>query len=249
MSGWFYQLLFLISVVTFPSYAEQQFKTLIHKNKNYQAITVRPEKTHLYWKDEQGKPYNNFSRLQNSLQKKHQTAIVMMNAGIYGTDHHPAGLHIENYQQQHGINQRAGKGNFHLQPNGVFYLTGQNKPAVVTTADFLKRFPQASIKHIRLATQSGPMLLINGKINPLFKPESESLYSRNGVCVTKESRLLFFATQGFSRSNFYDFAIAAEQFGCHNALYLDGHLSKLYIKGKNHLFHLGTFVGILAELN
>lgn len=242
--GW----LFLILLV-FSSQAKQQIKTLTHNKKTFQAVEVKAEKTNLYWKDEQGRPYQNFSRLKNTLQKQQQTVKVMMNAGIYGSNHQPAGLHIENFKQQHAINQRPGKGNFHLQPNGVFYLTRHNEPAVISTADFLKKYPQAPEKHLRLATQSGPMLLINGKINPIFNPQSNSLYSRNGVCVTKDKHLLFLATQGFSKSNFYDFSVAAKQFGCNNALYLDGHLSKLFIKGKNSLFHLGLFVGILAELD
>lgn len=223
-------------------------QTLSLHGQHFKAVEANPEKLQLHWKNEQGQAYGNFSQLKKQLSQKQQRVRVMMNAGIYTSNDQPAGLHIENHQQQHAINRRAGKGNFHLQPNGVFYLTKNNEPAIRTTASFIKKYGNNPQKHIRLATQSGPMLLINGIINQQFKEYGGSLYSRNGVCVTQDDRIIFIATAGFSKSNFYHFAQAAQQFGCHNALYLDGNLSKLYVKGHNTIFHLGYFVGILSEV-
>lgn len=252
---WFcYGLISGCGVVTAVSAADgvvQPQTTLQQTRVNqhmFKAIAVNPNKLRLYWQDENGKPYDNFSRLKNTLAASGQAVKVMMNAGIYGSDDKPAGLHIENHHQQHAINRRAGKGNFHLQPNGVFYITKNGSPAIRRTASFYRKYGDHPEKRLRLATQSGPMLLINGKINPRFKPNSGSLYSRNGVCVSKDDRVLFLATGGFSKSNLYDFAQAAKQFGCHNALYLDGSISKLYINGENSIFHWGYFVGILAEI-
>lgn len=240
----------LSSTVAFIANANDSDPTVqklsIH-NHNFKAVEIKPEKLQLHWKNEQGQPYDNFSQLKKQLNQKQQTVRVMMNAGIYTNNDQPAGLHIENNQQQHAVNRRTGKGNFHLQPNGIFYLTNKNFPAIRTTASFVKKYGNNPQKHIRLATQSGPMLLINGKINQQFKEYGGSLYSRNGVCVTQDDRVLFFATAIFSKSNLYHFAQAALQFGCHNALYLDGSISKLYIKGDNTIFHLGYFVGILTE--
>ncbi len=74
-----------------------------------------------------------------------------------------AGLYIENGIERKALNTRkSGYGNFHLQPNGVFWVQ-DGKAAVTPTADYARLKPSADI-----ATQSGPMLVIGGAINPKF---------------------------------------------------------------------------------
>jgi hypothetical protein len=50
------------------------------------------------------------------------------------------------------VNTTSGYGNFHMKPNGVFYVS-VDRAAVAETRAFLKQRPQAD-----LATQSGPMI-------------------------------------------------------------------------------------------
>jgi len=45
-----------------------------------------------------------------------------MNAGMYGEDGRPIGLYVEQGERQRRINLRDGGGNFHLKPNGVFWV-------------------------------------------------------------------------------------------------------------------------------
>ncbi len=143
--------------------------------------------------------------------------------------------------------KKAG-GNFHIQPNGVFYVTADKQAAIRTTADFAKKYGKAPTS-LYLAVQSGPMLVINGRINGQFMPAGKSQYSRNGVCVTSDNRVWFLITANFVRSNLYQFARAAKQLGCNNALYLDGNLSKLSLRGQDSLLHFAHFVGILVEVD
>jgi Phosphodiester glycosidase len=70
-----------------------------------------------------------------------------------------------------------------MKPNGVFYVS-VDRAAVAETRAFLKQRPQAD-----LATQSGPMLVINGRLHPRFDRHSTSLKTRNGVGVRADGKV------------------------------------------------------------
>lgn len=219
----------------------------IRVNQSYfYAIHVLPEKTTLHWKDHQDNAYQYFATLKSALTQQGKTPIVLMNAGIYGINKAPAGLHIEHSQLKHSLNTHKGKGNFHLEPNGVFFINQHQQANILTTTTFRKHH-HPPYPSIRLATQSGPMLVIHGKINSRLLPKSTSHYTRNGVCTTKTGKLIFIASDGVAgKSNLYTFAQASKQLKCYNTLYLDGNISKLYIHGHQTTFHLPQYVGILA---
>lgn len=241
------RLLIALSCIAYFSGAPANEQRIIKVGQNtFRAVLVKPEKTTLHWKDAQQQPYRYFSRLKKALEKQGKTPTILMNAGIYSSNNTPAGLHIEAGKVLKELNTKRGAGNFHLQPNGVFLITKKNKAEILTTTAYHK-FYQNKQQLIRLATQSGPMLVIDGKINYRFKPNSQSHYTRNGVCITAAKQLYFIA--GNDAVNLYTFAKAAQQLGCHNALYLDGSISKLYQAQHDTLFHLRSFVGILAVEN
>lgn len=222
-------------------------KQVVVDGKYIRAVEVLPKHLRLFWRATDNRPYGDFGSLKKALEKQGLAPRVMMNAGIYTLHDTPAGLHIEQGQVIQPLNIRKGKGNFHIQPNGVFYLTADKQPAIRTTASFVGKYGKAP-GSLFLAVQSGPMLVINGKINPQFTPQGQSTYSRNGVCVSRDDRVWFLATASFVRSNMYTFAKAAKQLGCNNALYLDGNISKLYVRGRDSTFHFAHYVGILAEV-
>jgi uncharacterized protein YigE (DUF2233 family) len=113
------------------------------------------------------------------------------------------------------VSTRSGYGNFHMKPNGVFYISG-DKAAVAETRAFLKQRPQAD-----LATQSGPMLVINGRLHPRFDRNSASLKARNGVGVSTNGNIIFAISQG--EVSFDAFArLFRDGMNCPNALFLDG---------------------------
>lgn len=80
---------------------------------------------------------------------------VVMNAGMYDAELAPIGFYVEDGVTYKKANTARGAGNFHLLPNGVFYIQ-KEKAGVLET----KAFIQSGITP-DYATQSGPMLVIN----------------------------------------------------------------------------------------
>ncbi len=248
-SIWFALLLPVLGLVLPQSVLAAQPQTQIISvgDKSFRALAVNPKQVNLHWKAADGQAFASMVRLKKALQAQGKTVVALMNAGIYSTGGNPAGLHVAHGLVQKKLNTHKGSGNFHLQPNGVFLINQAGEALIVTTTQFKKHY--AGHEHtLKLATQSGPMLLINGKINAKFIKKSQSEYTRNGVCTTPGGQLYFFATDSFPavKSNLYQFARAAQQLECNNALYLDGNISKLYVSGEDAIFHWPTYVGILS---
>jgi len=206
------------------------------------AFEVNPKTDQLqfYWKNEQGEIYGNAKNLKTQLQAKGQELVFAMNGGMYKKDQSPQGLYIEN-----GITiapldtKEKGYGNFYLQPNGVFYITEENNPMICTGKGF------RAVKNIKYATQSGPMLVIAGKLHKKLTKGSKNLNIRNGVGVLPNGNLLFAMSK--EKINFYDFATFFKENACKNALYLDGFVSKTYLPEKDYQQldgNFGVMIGI-----
>lgn len=93
--------------------------------------------------------------------------------------------------------------------------------------------------NIDFATQSGPMLVIDGKIHPAFKEGSTNLNVRNGVGILPDGTIIFALSK--TEINFYDFAKYFQDLGCKNALYLDGFVSRMYLPEKKWIQTDGSF--------
>jgi uncharacterized protein YigE (DUF2233 family) len=156
-----------------------------------------------------------------------------MNGGMFTPDYSPVGLYIENYKEIKSLNKASGGGNFGLKPNGVFYITATNQAVICKTEDF------KNDGKIKYATQSGPMLVVDGKIHPAFTRNSSNGNIRNGVGILPDGSVLFAITKDYL--NFYDFAMFFKQKGCKNALFLDGTISQMYCPEKNLLNTAGSF--------
>ena len=199
------------------------------------------EKLQFYWKDENGSNYKNFQNLKTALNKTGKELTFAMNGGMYNKDLSPQGLYIEDGVTLARIDTlQNGYGNFYMQPNGIFYLTKHNKPSICKITDFVND------GNIKYATQSGPLLLINGQIHQKFKEGSKNLHIRNGVGIFLCGRLLFAMSK--EKINFYDFAVFFKQNGCRNALYLDGFVSRTYLPSKNWEQLDGNFGVIIGEI-
>lgn len=144
-----------------------------------------------------------------------------MNAGMYDEDGRPIGLAIVEGKQKHAINRNKGGGNFHLMPNGVFQVRKDGSAEIVTSEAWR---PSPTI---RFATQSGPMLVIDGKLHPAFEPDGTSRYVRNGVGIGPNGRPLFVISEeqvSFGKfARFFRYALKAR-----NALFFDGAVSALW---------------------
>ena len=191
--------------------------------------------------DDQGKALGYFAAWQKQLSQCEEL-LFAMNAGMYHSDYTAVGLYIEKYQQLQVLNKEQGSGNFFLQPNGVL-AWNEKKAVVVQTQDWEKQQFKAAY-----ATQSGPMLVINGKIMSKFLPQSDSKKIRNGVGI-KDGQLYFVLSQ--QRVNFYEFAqFFKENLGVEQALYLDGSISSIYapsIKRHDRAYKLGPMLGYIQN--
>ncbi len=193
-----------------------------------------------HWKDDQNQPYRSFSNLKAALAKEGKHLVFAMNGGIFQEDLKPLGLYIEKGKTKYRLNTRKNAyGNFYIQPNGVFYLKDDGQGAIVSTTAF------KSTPSIYYATQSGPMLVINGEINSILADGSANVRRRNGVGILADGNLFFAISKGFV--NFYDFAEYFKQSGCVNALYLDGSVSQIYLPDKNYQYSDGVFGVIIAQ--
>ena len=173
------------------------------------------------WQDSEGNPYGTFDSLSAELAGKGLQLRFAMNGGMYEKDLRPVGLLIVDGRTLEAANARTLQAgtkpvpNFYKKPNGVFYV-GKDGAGTMTTDRFLKEHPAADY-----ATQSGPMLVIDGAIHPAFIPGSTDLNRRDGVGVCKPGEVTFAISE--DEVNFDDFAhFFQERLGCRDALFLDG---------------------------
>lgn len=196
------------------------------------TVNLQKQDLQLYWKDGNGQILGSIKNLQSFLKKNHRELVFAMNAGMYRKDQSPQGLFIQHQKTLSPIDNGNGSGNFYLKPNGVFYWIGK-QAHIVKTEDFRTK------NNIDFATQSGPMLVIDGKIHPAFKEGSANLNVRNGVGILPDGTVVFALSK--TEINFYDFAKYFQELGCKNALYLDGFVSRMYLPEKDWVQADGDF--------
>ena len=169
-----------------------------------------------------GRAFRSLANLEVSLGPRAQQVRFAMNAGMYDEEGAPIGLFVAEGEEKKRINLRAGGGNFHLLPNGVFAVDSDGKLSITPSKEFDKE-----VRSPRWATQSGPMLVIDGKLHPKFDENGKSQLIRNGVGV-KDARTAFFAIseEPVSFGRFARFF--RDELGAPNALYLDGSVSSLW---------------------
>lgn len=191
-----------------------------------------------------GLPYGNFPRIDAVLAPRGQQLAFAMNAGMYHADRSPVGLYIEDGRQTAPVVTSAGPGNFGLLPNGVFCVRQDGRFAVIESRRYAEAPPAC-----RYATQSGPMLVIDGALHPRFLPDSTSRYIRNGVGVSPDGSRAVFAISD-SRVNFDQFArFFRDGLGLPDALYFDGNISRLHAPGLGRSdfgFPMGPVIGLVV---
>ncbi len=166
-------------------------------------------------------PLKSFGALEQQLGPRAQQLRFAMNGGMYDEARNPIGLYVENGRQRHPVNRQPGPGNFHMLPNGVFAVAADGKVAVLTSTEY----DPASAP--RWATQSGPMLVIDGRLHPAIQDNGPSLHVRNGVGIDSPDTAWFVISEdavSFGRmARFF-----RDVLHCPNALYLDGSVSSLW---------------------
>lgn len=191
-----------------------------------------------FWKDANGEIFKSFENVKKEVEKNGGKLRFAMNGGMYQEDRKPLGLFIQNGKTLAPLNRREASGNFYLKPNGVFGIRRDNRAFLLRTENF------KDDGQIKFATQSGPMLLVDGKINAQFTEKSENFNLRNGVCVLEDGKIVFSISR--RAINFYDFAVHFREVGCRDALYLDGFVSRIYLPEKDLTDLNGEFGVIIA---
>jgi len=204
------------------------------------VVNLQKQRLDFYWKDIDGSRFGSISKLKKYIENQGEQLVFAMNGGMYTKDGSPQGLYIERGKQHTPTDfKEKGYGNFYLQPNGIFYITKANTAMVCKTANFY-------FANVKYATQSGPMLLIDGEIHSKFIKGSSNLHIRNAVGILPNGNVIFAMSK--KKINFYDLAEYFKSLGCENALYLDGFVSKTYLPQKNWTSLDGNFGVIIAEV-
>jgi uncharacterized protein YigE (DUF2233 family) len=141
---------------------------------------------------------------------------------MFDEDGKPIGYYVEEFNRAKTLNRATGPGNFHLLPNGVFFGTGE-KWSVLSAEQFAG---QVKVRP-EFGTQSGPMLVIAGKLHPRISQDGESRVIRNAVGVDRQGRAHFVISEeplSFGKLARY----FRDELKTPNALFLDGNVSSLW---------------------
>lgn len=196
----------------------------VDQNETFLAYEINPKEADIafYWQNDKGENYRNFSPLKEDLNSKNRELLFAVNGGMFNPLMAPQGLYIEGGDLIAPLDTFSNRtGNFYLLPNGVFSLSNTGVPAIEVSTAFQAK------DSITFATQSGPLLLINGDYHPAFRQGSTNVNIRNGVGILPNGNLFFVMSK--VAVNFYDFTTFFYEKGCKNALYLDGYISRTYL--------------------
>ena len=234
----------LLLIWTLPAHAVN-CENMQYDGNRYTVCTVdaAQEELRLFLYDDSGAPYGQFSAVDRALAAQGKRLGFAMNAGMYHDDRAPVGHYVENGQEVMRVISSAGPGNFGLLPNGILCLRA-GRADVFETLDYVAHAPDCTF-----ATQSGPMLVIDGELHPRFLPDSTSRYIRNGVGTTADGTRAVFAISN-NTVTFHEFgSLFRDGLGLPNALFLDGNISRLYAPdlGRDDFgFALGPIVGAVT---
>lgn len=233
---------FFTCLLCAPAFAQDTVATCEDVTWLDQSYTIcevtADEDLRLFHADETGEVMGHFSTINNNLPDDQMLGFAM-NAGMYHDDYSPVGLYVEQGDIKSPLASGGGYGNFGLTPNGVFCINDMLN--VIETDTFRENNLTCDY-----ATQSGPMLVIDGALHPRLLPDGTSKYIRNGVGTSADGQRAVFAISN-ERVNFHDFAtLFRDHLNLPNALYFDGKVSRLYdsISGRSDFgFSLGVIVG------
>lgn len=234
--------LLALAVLVLAAPAHAACRSESYEGNGYTLCEVKADQdVRLFLNDAAGEKYGTFDRVNDALGGK---LVFAMNAGMYLPDRNPVGLYVEDGDQLANLKTAKSSGNFGLLPNGVFCISDAGFAVIESRA--FKGAPPAC----RYATQSGPMLVINGELHPRFLKGSSATNIRNGVAVSDDGQSATFIISD-NAVNFHDMAsYIRDHLGLNNALYFDGRISRLYAPELDRSdlgFQMGPIVGLVAE--
>jgi uncharacterized protein YigE (DUF2233 family) len=206
--------------------------SLNFKGTSYHIFVANADSSEIkiHWKDLNGKNFVSIKSLFTYLVSNKFIPQMITNAGMYTPSLSPQGLFVSDRKEIVPLDLRNPKtdANFYLKPNGVYYIDTANKSHIEITDSFFKKYDCKDLS-VEYATQSGPMLVIDGEIHKSFNKGSPNRKIRSGVGIMNENKTVFILS--LDETNFYDFALLfRDVFNCKNALFLDGAISQMYLK-------------------
>jgi len=206
-------------------------------------VNLNTSQVHLYRNQPNGQRLENIGQLL----AQEPSLLFATNGGIFTPALEPEGLYIEKGRHEYTLNLAQNRrGNFYLQPNGVFFIDTMGQAGIMESQAFKKAFPV--YKSLQYATQSGPMLVHKGALHPAFNKGSANRYIRSGVGIIDPQTVVFIISE--RPVNFYDFAsVFKDYYGCQEALYLDGSISRTYLPGLNRKGLDGNFAVLIGVKN
>lgn len=220
-------------------------RDMTHDGNRYTIceVDVTQENLRLFLYDADGTPFGHFSAIDAALAERGKVLGFAMNAGMYHDDRAPVGHYVEDGVEAMRVIPNAGPGNFGLLPNGILCLRA-GRADVIETLKYIETQPVC-----RDATQSGPMLVIDGALHPRFLPDSTSRYIRNGVGTSADGGRAVFAISN-NPVTFHEFGrLFRDELGLPSALYFDGNISRLHAPdlGRSDLgFRMGPVIGTVV---
>jgi uncharacterized protein YigE (DUF2233 family) len=226
-------------------------KRIVYEGKKYVCVWLNPRsekyKLDFLWKNDDGEILKSYANAITFQSKHKHKPVILMNAGMFDASYAPLGLFYSNGKKLKKFNTKKVEGNdggnFYLNPAGLFIVEKSGKAKVMTKEKYLDYL--ADTTKIQFATQSGPMLVIDGEIHPAFNKKSVNFNIRNGVGVQEDGTIVFVLSE--ESVTLYEFAeVFRQRFKCQNALYLDGAISKMYNPKLDMKGTSGEFGGMIS---
>ncbi len=224
------------SPITSASHFFYKNNISLSRNKKYLICKVHPKEFNIeVFSETNEKQIHDIHSIQKLKQKSISKLLFAINAGMFEPNRRPVGLLIQQGERKADLNLSSiGHGNFYsLPPNGVFAIDENDKAIIVSTDVFRKKHAR-SFRTLKLATQSGPMMVIDGKFNKAFNKGSRNKHIRNAVGITQGGEVIFVISK--VPVNFYEFSeLLRDELKCSDALYLDGAISQAWIRKEKQL--------------
>lgn len=243
------RLLWAFALLCFAGAAEAtECREEIYHDNSYTIceVDLAKEELRLFLRDKSDAVLGHFWIIDEALAKQGKSLGFAMNAGMYHKDRTPVGYYLEDGVEAQRVISNAGPGNFGLLPNGVLCLR-DGRADVIETLEFLETQPTCVS-----ATQSGPMLVIDGALHPRFLPDSTSRFIRNGVGTSRDGKSAIFVISN-NIVSFHSFAsLFRDRLKLPNALYFDGNVSRVRAPdlGRDDVGFspLGPIIGVVTDL-